>query len=237
MLSRPDQWESHYNLGNYYLDRRDYRQAVAAYQTALKIEPRAVLAMVNEAMAYARMGEMQKADDALVIALKQAPDNAAANFNMGLLKAEEDDLVAAEKYLRAALKADPQMAKAAYNLCVILSKDRMDEAEEFCRKAVKIRPDVPRYAFTLAFYQQQKGDLPGATHVLDALIAKYPAYADAYVLLGGIYERQGKKAEAETVYTRGLAAPSIPPSYKIRMKMRLEAMKGTSPEAQNEKTD
>ena len=232
ILSRPDQWDSHYNLGNYYLDRGDFKQAVASYETALKMEPRGVLAMVNEAMAYARMGSNQKANDALQKALRIAPDNAAAHFNMGLLKAEENDLISAEKHLRAAFKSDPQMAQAAYNLGVILAKDRIDEAVDFCRKAAEMRPDVPKYAFTLAFYQQQKGNLPGAAGVLDGLIAKYPSYADAYVLLGGIYEKQGKKAEAEGVYNKGLTADGIPGQYKVRMKVRLEALKGTAPGAQ-----
>jgi len=225
IMSRPDQWESHYNLGNYYLDRRDFKQAVDSYEKALKMEPRGVLAMVNEAMAYARMGENQKANEALQKALKVAPDNAAANFNMGLLKAEQNDLVTAEKHLRAALKSDPQMAQAAYNLCVILAKDRLDEAVDFCRQAADIRPDVPRYAFTLAFYRQQRGDFPGAASILDGLITKYPGYADAYVLLGAIYEKQGKKAEAEGVYNRGLSLEGMPDQYKVRMKARLEALK------------
>ncbi len=225
ILSRPDQWDSHYNLGNYYLDRGDFKQAVASYETALKMEPRGVLAMVNEAMAYARMGENKKAEEALGKALTVAPDNAAANFNMGLIKAEENDLVTAEKHLRAAFKTDPQMAQAAYNLCVILSKDRLNEAVDFCRKAVEIRPDVPRYAFTLAFYQQQKGDLTGAATVLDDLITKYPTYADAYILLGGIYEKQGKGAEAERVYIKGIATEGIPNQYKVRMKFRLDTFR------------
>ena len=182
--------------------------------------------MVNEAMGYARMGENQKANDALQKALKIAPENAAANFNMGLLKAEENDLVAAEKHLRAALKTDPQMAQAAYNLCVILSKDRLDEAADFCGRAAVLRPDQPRYSYTLAFYQQQKGDLHGAARVLDGLITKYPGYADAYVLLGGIYEKQGKKAEAMSVYNKGMDAQGIPDQYKLRMKLRLNALKG-----------
>ncbi len=233
ILSRPDQWDSHYNLGNYYLDRGDYKQAVASYDTALRMEPRGVLAMVNEAMAYARMGKNQQANDALQKALTMAPDNTAANFNMGLLKAEEQDFRAAEKHLRAALKTDPQMARAAYNLCVILSKDRLDEAVDFCKKAAEIRPDQPRYAFTLAFYQQRRGNLPEAIRVLDALITKYPASADAYILLGGIYEKQGKGAEAEEVYNKGLAVEGIPARYKVRMKIRLEALRGNYPEAQN----
>ena len=124
------------------------------------------------------------------------------------------------------------MAQAAYNLCVILSKDRLDEAVEFCRKAAETRPAVPRYAFTLAFYQQQKGDLPGAASILDGLITKYPAYADAYVLLGGIFEKQGKKAEAEEVYNKGLAVEGIPNQYKVRMKERLEALKAAAQDEQ-----
>ena len=233
ILSRPDQWDSHYNLGNYYLDRGDYKQAIASYDTALKMEPRSVLTMVNEAMAYARMGENQKASETLQEALTIAPDNAAANFNMGLLKAGEHDFGAAERHLRAALKTDPQMAQAAYNLCVILSKDRLDEAADLCKKAAEIHPDVPRYAFTLAYYQKQKGNLFEAARVLDELIAKFPDSADAYILLGGICEKQGKGAKAEEVYNKGLAVASIPFPYKLRMKMRLEALKGTFPEAQN----
>ncbi len=227
ILSRPDQWESHYNLGNYYLDREDFKQAVVSYETALKMEPRGVLVMVNEAMAYARMGDNQKANDALQKALTIGPENAAANFNMGLLKAEQNDPMAAEKHIRAALKADPQMAQAAYNLCVILSKDRLDEAIGFCRKAAELRPDQSRYAYTLAFYQQQKGDLAGAAGTLNNLIAVQPVYADAYLLLGGIYEKQGKKSEAEKVYKKGLSTEGLPDQYKLRMKMRMDAMNGT----------
>ena len=43
ILSRPDQWDSHYNLGNYYLDNGDFRQAVASYEKAIQMEPRGVL--------------------------------------------------------------------------------------------------------------------------------------------------------------------------------------------------
>ncbi len=186
ILSRPDQWTSHYNLGNYQLDRREFKQAVASYDTALKLEPRAVLAMVNESMAYARLGENKKADESLKKALKVAPDNAAANFNMGLLKAEENDPGGAEMHLRAALKADPQMAQAAYNLCVITAKDRIEEAVTWCRKAAELRPQEPKYAFTLAFYLNQMGDTDEAVGTLEAIIEKYPGYKDAVMLLGEI---------------------------------------------------
>ena len=91
-MARPDQWTSHYNMGNYQLSRRELKEAIASYKSALKLEPQAVMAMVNSSIAYAQMGENSKAEKSLQEALKIAPDNAAANFNMGLVKAEKNEL-------------------------------------------------------------------------------------------------------------------------------------------------
>jgi len=225
MLSRPDQWNSHYNLGNYHLVRNHLKEAVSAYGTALKMEPHAVLAMVNQSMAYARAGETQNAHEVLKKAFKTAPESAVVNFNLALAEAQTNDLEGAEKHLRRALKADPQMAEAAYNLCILLSKENLDEAVQYCQNAADTRQDQPRYAYTLAFYQQQKGDFSAATEVLERLLGAYPGYGDAYLLLGGIYEKQGKGAEAVKTYNRGLSAKEIPERYRIQLKIREEALK------------
>ena len=156
------------------------------------IESQAVMAMVNSSIAYAQMGENDKAEKSLQEALKTAPDSAAANFNMGLVKAENNEPNEAEKYLKKAMKADPQMAQAAYNLCVITSKDRINEAVNWCRKAAELRPQEPRYAFTLAFYLDQKGDRDEAVRTLKKIIEKYPGYKDAEMLLKEISKKEAK---------------------------------------------
>jgi tetratricopeptide (TPR) repeat protein len=183
IMARPDQWTSHYNMGNYKLGRGETKDAIASYQKALKLEPQAVMAMVNSSIAYAQMGENGKAEQSLQKALKLAPDNAAANFNMGLLKAEKKEPKQAETYLRNAFKADPQMAQAAYNLCIITAKDRINEAVTWCRKAADLRPQEPKYAFTLAFYLNQQGEKEETVRILNALVEKYPGYKDAEMLL------------------------------------------------------
>ena len=109
-------------------------------------------------MAYVNLGDKKKAEGSLRKALKIEPENAAANFNLGLLMAELGRMEEAEHALMTAFMADAQMAPAAYNLCVILAKDRIEEAIGFCKKASEIRPDNPKYAYTLAFYLYQKGD-------------------------------------------------------------------------------
>ncbi len=186
LTARPDQWSAHYNLGNYRLGRGENRQAVASYQAALKLDPNAILPMVNSAIAHARLGERDQAETWLRKALAQAPDNAAANFNMGLLTAEKKDLRAAEKYLKKAFAADPQMAQAAYNLCVITAADRLAEAVTWCRKASELNPQDTRYAYTLAFCLNRKGESAEAIRILTALKEKYPHYKEAEMLLNSI---------------------------------------------------
>ena len=225
IMARPDQWTSHYNLGNYHLSRAEFKEAVASYRAALKIEPQAVMAIVNSSIAYARMGEKDKAEKSLQTALKMGPDNAAANFNMGLLKAEKNEPKEAEEYLKKAITSDPQMAQAAFNLCIITSKDRIDEAVTWCRKAADLRPAEARYAYTLAFFEQQKGDADGAVNTLDELIARQPSYLDAYLLLAGIYEKLGRRKDAEKVYNKALAIEGAPENFRDHVRTKLDAFK------------
>ncbi len=186
IMARPDQWPSHYNMGNYQLGRGDTKKAVASYLGALKLEPQAIMAMVNLSIAYARIGERDKSERSLRQALKLAPANAAVNFNMGLLKAEKNEIQSAENHLKKALRADPQMAEATYNLCILTAKDRISEAVAWCRKASDLRPQEPKYAYTLAFYLNQKGEKAEAVKILKVIIERYPKYKDAERLLKDI---------------------------------------------------
>ncbi|MFA6148125.1 MAG: tetratricopeptide repeat protein [bacterium] len=191
LMARPDQWTSHYNMGNYRLGGGKLKEAVSSYQAALRIEPRAVLAMVNSSIAYSRMGDNDNAGKSLRAALEAAPENPEANFNMGLLEAERSDPKEAERYLKAALKYDPRMAEAAYNLCILLSKDRLEDAVPYCRKASGLRPDDPAYAYTLAFFLHRKGETAEAVRTLKAITEKHPGYEDAESLLGDITTGSG----------------------------------------------
>lgn len=226
LRARPDSWDGHYNLGNYYLGQNKPKEALVEYDIAYKHEPQSVLTLVNAAMAHAKLGEPAKAEAKLNEALKINPDSSAALYNLGLVKAELGDIGAAEMNLKAAFTTDPQLAGAAYNLCIIAAKDRPAESLDWCKKAVTLRPQEPKYASTLAFYQQQGGDSAAAVTTLVALVSRVPTYPDAYLLLGEIYEKQGKKAQAVKVYQQALAVEGISPKAKEYIKTRLEAVQG-----------
>ncbi len=224
MQARPDDWASRANLGNYYMERRDFPAAAACFETAAMLQPRQIGPLVNASLAYSNMGQNDKAEDCLRRALKAEPNNAAANFNLGLLLGEAERFDEAEQSLRIALKADPGMAAAAYNLGVVLARKNLGEAVAWCEKAHELRPDDPKYTHTLAFYLRQKGDARRAAGLLQESIRRQPLDWDAYLLLGEIYQQQGAFHNALEVYRAALAQPQLPPQLAEEFRARLRTI-------------
>lgn len=221
LKTRPDQWMSHYNLGNYYLNSGDVTAALEAYDTALKLEPRAVMPMVNAAIAHARAGENAEAERYLQKALSVSPDNAAAHFNMGLLKAEQNQMAEAENHLRAALKVDPKMHEAAFNLGVLLAGNQPAEAIDLLLLAMQLSPN-PKYAYTLAFYLHQNNEVDRASKTLHFMIEHWPQVADSYLLLSDIREHQGKRNEAIVLLEEALAVQGMGEQDRYRLIVKLQ---------------
>lgn len=225
--SRPDDSLSKYNLGNFHQLRGERPAAIAAYETATRLDPAIILPLVNVSMLYAEGGQLDKAEQALRSALAREPNNAAANFNLGLLLAEKGDLKEAQTRLQAALKTDPAMAPAAYNLAVIVGSEHPEEAIGLCRQAVQHQPAEPKYGFTLAFYQLQNGDNAGATATLEKVLAVAPDHLDSVQMLGGIFERSGHRSEAATLYERTLTRASLPADVQAALRSRIEKLRKT----------
>jgi tetratricopeptide (TPR) repeat protein len=222
LATRPDHWSSHYNLGNYFLSRGMLKDALTAFQTAAKLDVHGIQPLVNMSIAQARTGNLQSAEDSLVRALALDPRSAAANFNMGLLKAEQGDLPEAERCLRKALAEDPVLAEAAYNLSIILAEDRLEEAVLWAEKAANLRKRDPKYAYTYGFFLNTKGDLSKASEILNKVVEAHPKYPDSYILLGAIYEKQGKTDEALGLYRRGLSQEDLPEQARRFINMKLQ---------------
>ena len=224
MHARPDDWSSHANLGNFYLESHDFTAAAACYETATRLEPREIGPIVNAAMAYSNLEQNDKAEASLRRALALAPQDAAANFNLGLLLGELGRWDEAEQRLRTALKTNPQMAAAAFNLGVILAKHSLDEAVAWCEKAHQLRPEDPKYAHTLAFYQWQKGNYAQAIDLLREIIQRDPLYWDAYGLLGEIYEGRRDFPKAAAVYGDALKMEQLPPPLRRQLEAKVRAI-------------
>jgi tetratricopeptide (TPR) repeat protein len=210
-----------YNLANLETSQGRYAEAEKHYRRALEIDDQFFLAKTNLAMLLAQLGRIAEAEPLLREVFAQQPNNAGSAFNLGLLLAEEGKTAEAEKALRVALKADPTLAAAAYNLAVLVAPRRPAEAVDLARKAAEARPDEPRYAWTLAYFQDRGGDRAGAARTLEELLRSHPGHGDAALLLAEIFEREGKRDEAEAVLRHALEAKDLPDADRTRIAARL----------------
>ena len=224
MRSRPDDPASHYNLGNFHMDRGEIEPAAAAFEAASRLRPEWVAPWVNASLAHNLMGRNDRAEKCLRKALILEPGNAAANLNLGLLLGEQGRRDEAAQAFQRTFETDPGSAVAAYNLCVLMADDRIEEALAWCRRAVDLRPDEPKYGYTLSFYLYRNKESEEAARVLRGVIEQSPAYAGAYELLGEIYVGMGKEREAKALYRRALANEAIPEREKHGLMARLQAL-------------
>ena len=80
MNTRGDHYTSHYNLGNFYLKRRDFDQALTSYQRSIKLRPDFVPSYVNVAFAHNAKGQNAKAEASFRKALQLDPNNLKATL-------------------------------------------------------------------------------------------------------------------------------------------------------------
>jgi len=185
-----------YNLGNLEVALGRPAEAERQYRRALAIDDQLFAAKANLAMLLAGQGRLDEAETLLRQARAARPNDAGLAFNLGLLLAERGKRDEAEHALREALEADPRLAAAAYNLAVMVGETRPKEAVALARKAAEVDPTVPRYAWTLGYFQSRAGDLTGAAGTLESLLHAHPDYGDARGLLAEVYAGQGRAADA-----------------------------------------
>ena len=227
MVARPDDWSSHYNLGIYYQNQGNAQKALESYETAARIYPEALMPLINSSVLYSYMGNPAKAEENLKQAVEMDPNNEAANLNLGLLLAEQGKMQEAEKALKTALEVNPKQAVAAYNLSVIVSQRSVDEAVEFATIAAEARPDEPKYAYTLAYYQLQDNQKTAAEKTLENLLEEHPLYLNAVSFLADIYMKDGRTNQAIQLYEKTLKQEGLPQAEKQAMQQALNALRNS----------
>jgi tetratricopeptide (TPR) repeat protein len=151
--TRQDDYAQHLNLGNFRLERRELREAVAEYERAAVLRPQFAPPLVNAAVVYSQLGDLPKAEAALRRAIASEPSQPAAHFNLGLLLAETGDRNEAAKELRKTLELDGTNAAAAYNLAVLVGNESPGEALALCRKAAGLRPGEAKYKNAVSYFE------------------------------------------------------------------------------------
>lgn len=224
MTARPDDWSSHYNLGIFYQNQGEMNKSLESYENAARLYPESLMPLINSSVLYSYVGNHSKAEENLRKVIKIDPLNEAANLNLGLLLAEQGKLPDAEFALKTALKANPKQAVAAYNLSVITASRNTKEAIDYAMIAAEALPEEPKYAYTLAFYQNQNNQKNEAVQTLQKLLKSNPAYVNAISFLADIYIKSGKKQEAVKLYNQALKNKEIGEQDKTAIRQTLAVL-------------
>jgi predicted CXXCH cytochrome family protein len=150
-------------------------EAVELYQTALRMEPRAVSARVNLADTLRGLGREADAEDILREGLELDAMNAALHYALGLSLVRSSRTDAALEELRRATELEPGNPRYAYVLGVALNSLGMPQ------QALKVMGDAYTQfdgnydvAMALATMRRDSGDADGALEIAYALARRHP---------------------------------------------------------------
>jgi predicted CXXCH cytochrome family protein len=209
-----------YNLGNLYAKLGSPKEAEKQYRRSLRVDDQVYMAKVNLAMLLVRENDRAEAEKLLREVHKDQPQLADVSFDYGLLLAEMGRSAEAQRALREALAANPRLAAAAYNLAVLVGPKDPKEAADLAGRAAELRPDEPRYAWTLGFYEDKAGQPETAVATLEALRVSHPGYAPTYALLGDLYLRLGSPEDALSLYLAAQKMDDLPETTKRELALR-----------------
>jgi len=224
LSARPDDYASHYNLGNFYMQRGDQDKALASYRSAIRLRPDFVPPHVNLAFVYNAKGQNDKAEASIRNAIALDPNNPVIHLNLGMLLGEMKRPKEAEQAFRRTLQIDPNSAAAAYNFAVCLASDRPAESLQWCRKAYQLQPQEGKYGYTYAFYLYQRLERDEAVRVLREMVRRNVPYGDAYALLGAIHLERGELDEAAGAYRSACANGSLTQGEREQFKTMLRSL-------------
>ena len=159
-------------------------EALELYQTALRMEPRAVSARVNLADMLRGLGREAEAEGVLREGLELDATNAALHYALGLSLVRSSRTDAALEELRRAANLDPGNPRYAYVLGVALNSLGQPQ------QALKVMGDAHAkfdsnfdIAMGLATMRRDSGDQDGALEIAYALARRHPEEQGVVALL------------------------------------------------------
>jgi Flp pilus assembly protein TadD len=114
--------EVHLLRGRERVAARRFDEAVAAYSTAVAVEPANPLTHLGLGTVLAGLGDMDGAAGAFQGGVRELPESATLHYNLGVARALSGDLDGAASSFRATLAIDPNRIEARENLETVLAR-------------------------------------------------------------------------------------------------------------------
>ncbi len=202
---------AHIGLAGELLKQNKIEEAIKHYNTALILNPKIDLALINLGHAFSMQGENDKALAAFNQALKVNPQSAEAYNGIGYIffkMKRFDEAIAA---FRQALKFSPQSARTHNDIgCILLKMNFVAKAIEEYKKAIALNSNQPAFHDNLANALLRQRKIEEAVKEYNEVLQLQPANAITHYNLGKVLLQQDSMDEAAKHFQKAL---SLQPEY------------------------
>jgi tetratricopeptide (TPR) repeat protein len=194
------------NLGEAYDKLERYDEAIAEFESALKLDPAYFFALNNLGNVYGKRGQFLKAIEYLGQALAVSPTHATAHYNLARALTEIGQKPAALEHYRLAVQHNPYLEQAHFNLGGLAAElGMLNLAVESYRKFLEMQPGNARARFALGNAYAQGNLLELALEQYRKATEAEPKYIFPYINRATLLLKLGKVDEAIGIYDQVLA--------------------------------
>ena len=187
--------------GAYFAERRQLSCAIAAFESAVRLDPKSADSHFNLGLALREKRDLKRAAQELKIALRLEPRMAAAHNALGTTLLETGQLEAAEIEFQAALKLDTGSIYAFDGLSKSLIEQKRYAAAIGCLQNAPLDPGLQ---INLAVAHSRNGNTDESIGILQKLIETDPGSAEAHSNLAVIYALRNRFRESADEYYQSL---------------------------------
>jgi tetratricopeptide (TPR) repeat protein len=232
----PENTDTHYQLGELYIQAQQPQTASQAYRTAgalygktLQVD-KATLAMskaidltpedpdlrLAQGDLFMQLGQPENARVAYQKAQELAPQNVTSLQKLATLQQQLGQRTEAFTILENALAIQPNHAGVNLHMAQLhMQRHEYKEAEKYLKRAKKSEPKNAAIAEAIAQVHTASGRLDAASEVYQSLTQHPSQDAGLYTAYGDILGKQGRLAEAQLQYEKALKLnPDMASVYK-----------------------
>ena len=218
---------------NAYWEQKNFDQAIAACEQALKNDPKLVEAYKLQGNVLQQQGKMLEAMGCYAQALAVNPEMPELYANLGSLYGKQQKWEEAISYYQKALELNPNIPGFYHNLAKIYHKSGQQDKATQClvkaqslssrpqntnvqKKAIEVAPNIapkihkPQQLNDLGNSHAQKQEWQQAIAYYQKAISKDPNFAGAYRNMARALQQAGKQQEATECWNRAL---TLEPSW------------------------
>jgi putative PEP-CTERM system TPR-repeat lipoprotein len=185
--------------------RKDYPAALAAFESAYKLEPSGTL-LVRQMQVFNATQRTEEGEKRLVSWLAAHPEDARTRAILAESLIKRGQYKAAVEHYLILNKSTPNNLVVLNNLAWALFESKDNRALGFAEQALKLKPDSPAVMDTLGWILVQQGQTERGIKLLQQALSKVPDAAEIQFHLAAAFAKTGDRSRAKSELERLLAS-------------------------------